>query len=389
MPFRYNLKGEIANTSSGVAIHIQGPQTQIESFSKDLVQKCPPLARITEIALYVEYFKDFKDFTIADSRNQALMSTLIAPDVAVCDDCRQELLDPNDRRFKYPFINGTNCGPRYTIIDDIPYDRPKTSMKHFAMCAACQAEYDDPANRRFHAQPNACETCGPHLDLYDNTRKKVPTPEPLETTAALLKQGCIIAVKGLGGFHLAVDAQNDQAVEALRKRKLREEKPMALMSYDIESIRKFAHIEPGEEDLLSTRFAGPVIGLAFDGTGFGSDGNIWGGEILIAESETFSRAAHFAYVPMPGSSSAIKEPWRMAVSYLYDAFIAVSGNDDVIVTSFGDLMRVPGTDSSLLLERAKGRDIRIVYSTFDALEIAGKNPHALPLTDWIMSITHI
>ena len=534
----YNLKGEIANTSSGVAIHIEGPQTQIESFSKDLAQKCPPLARITEIALYVEYFKDFKDFTIAASRNQTLMTTLIAPDVAVCDDCRQELLDPNDRRFKYPFINCTNCGPRYTIIDDIPYDRPKTSMKHFTMCAFCQAEYDDPANRRFHAQPNACETCGPHVDLYDNTRKKVPTPEPLETTAALLKQGCIIAVKGLGGFHLTVDAQNDQAVEALRKRKLREEKPMALMSYDIESIRKFAHIEPDEEDLLtspqrpivllrkknpnsisaavaprnryfgvmlpytplhylllrygfaalvmtsgnlseepiaidnkdaferladiadyflihnrdiylrsddsivrqaagatrfvrrsrgyvpapvflskkvpsilacgaelkntvcltkdnqaflsqhigdlenlatydffqltirhmqrildirpeviafdlhpdylSTRFAeqqeniqkirvqhhhahivsamaenridGPVIGLAFDGTGFGSDGNIWGGEILIAESETFSRAAHFAYVPMPGSSSAIREPWRMAVSYLYDAF---------------------------------------------------------------------
>nr|MBC8362530.1 carbamoyltransferase HypF [Candidatus Desulfatibia profunda] len=534
----YQLKGEVANTSSGVAIHIEGPQANVESFSKDLVPKCPPLAHITEVSFYFEHIKDFKDFTIVDSRHQALMTTLISPDVATCDDCRRELLDANDRRFKYPFINCTNCGPRYTIIDDVPYDRPKTSMKHFTMCAPCQAEYDDPADRRFHAQPNACETCGPHLDLYDNTRQKVSTPRPLEKTAALLNQGCIIAVKGLGGFHLAVDAENDQAVEALRKRKLREEKPMALMSYDIESIRRFAHIEPDEEDLLtspqrpivllrkkkpnsiskavaprnryfgvllpytplhylllsygftalvmtsgnlseepiaidnhdaferladiadyflihnrniylrsddsiarktagttrfirrsrgyvpapvflnkkvppilacgaelkntvcltkdnkaflsqhigdlenlatydffqltirhmqrildiqpeiiafdlhpdylSTRYAeqqegilkirvqhhhahiisvmaenridGPVIGLALDGTGFGSDGAIWGGEILIADHQTYSRAAHFAYVPMPGSAAAIKEPWRMAISYLYDAF---------------------------------------------------------------------
>ena len=206
---RYDLKGKVANTSSGVAIHIQGPQTNIESFSKDLTQKCPPLAHITEISLYDEHIKDFKDFTIVDSRKPALMTTLISPDVAVCDDCRRELFDLHNRRFGYPFINCTNCGPRYTIIDDIPYDRPKTSMKHFTMCPICQAEYDDPGNRRFHAQPNACAECGPHIDLYDNTRQKIATPKPLEKTVELIKQGYIIAIKGLGGFHLAVDAEND------------------------------------------------------------------------------------------------------------------------------------------------------------------------------------
>ncbi|MEE9496515.1 MAG: carbamoyltransferase HypF, partial [Desulfobacterales bacterium] len=434
--------------------------------------------------------------------------------------------------------NCTNCGPRYTIIDDIPYDRPKTSMKHFTMCPICQAEYDDPGNRRFHAQPNACAECGPHIDLYDNTRQEIATPKPLEKTVELIKQGYIIAIKGLGGFHLAVDAENDLAVANLRKRKHREEKPFALMSFDVESVQSYAKVgteegkllkspqrpivllkkrepnsiskevaprnryfgamlpytplhylllsrgftalvmtsgnlreEPiaidnddaferlsdiadyflihnrdiylrsddsivrkaagairfirrsrgyvpvpvflnkkvpsilacGAElkntvcltkgnqaflsqhigdlenlatydffkltirhmkrildinpeiiafdlhpDYLSTRYAeelqdinkiqvqhhhahivsamaenridDPVIGLSFDGTGYGTDGAIWGGEILIADTEKFYRAAHFAYVPMPGSTAAIKEPWRMAVSYLYDAF---------------------------------------------------------------------
>ena len=241
---RYNLKGEVANTSSGVAVHIEGLPNNIESFSKDLPQKCPPLAHITEILLHEEPVGDFKDFTIVISKKQTVTTTLISPDVAVCDDCRRELFDPDDRRFEYPFINCTNCGPRYTIIDDIPYDRPKTSMKHFTMCPACQAEYDDPANRRFHAQPNACAECGPHIELYDNFRQKVAAPKPLEKTAKLLKQGCIVALKGLGGFHLAVDAENGQAVEALGRRMHREVKPLALMSFDLKFILIFAHLQP-------------------------------------------------------------------------------------------------------------------------------------------------
>lgn len=545
---KYHLKGDVANTSSGVTIYVEGALSNIESFSRDLAQKNPPLSCITKISVHPEAVKNTNGFTIAKSKNSTGKSALISPDVSVCDDCLRELFDPADRRYQYPFINCTNCGPRYTIIDDIPYDRPKTSMKHFKMCKRCQTEYDDPENRRFHAQPNACDVCGPHVTLYDNNRREIKTANLIKKTAALLKQGFILAIKGLGGYHLAADAENSDAVTLLRKRKHREEKPLALMSADIEHIRRFAQIQPEEQalltsiqrpivilkkkqpgtpdfkpladavapgnryfgamlpytplhylllspdvtgqnftalvmtsgnmseepiaidnddafrrlsgiadyflvhnrdiylrsddsiirrsagavrfirrsrgyiptpvflkkkvspilacgaelknticltkenraflsqhigdlenlatyeffqrtighmkrimdinpeiiacdlhpDYLSTRYAmeqdkiekvrvqhhhahivscmaenklnGDVIGLSFDGTGYGTDGAIWGGEILIADEEKFTRKAHISYVPMPGGAAAIKEPWRMAVSYLYDAF---------------------------------------------------------------------
>jgi len=545
---KYDLKGDVANTSSGVTIYIEGALSNIESFSQDLAQKNPPLSCITKISVYPEAVKDIKRFTIAKSKNSIGKSALISPDVSVCDDCLRELFDPADRRYLYPFINCTNCGPRYTIINDVPYDRPKTSMKHFKMCKRCQAEYDDPENRRFHAQPNACALCGPHVALYDNGRRKVETERPIEKTAALLKQGFILAIKGLGGYHLAADAENSAAVTFLRKRKHREEKPLAVMSVNLKCIRRYADIKPEEQalltsiqrpivllkkkqpgspdfkpladevapgnryfgamlpytplhylllnqgltgqdfaalvmtsgnmseepiaidnddafkrlsgiadyflvhnrdiylrsddsiirrsagavrfirrsrgyipapvflrkkvmpilacgaelknticltkedrvflsqhigdlenlatyeffqmtirhmkrildirpeiiacdlhpDYMSTRYAmeqdrvekvqvqhhhahivscmaenrldGDVIGLSFDGTGYGTDGAIWGGEILVADEEKFTRKAHIYYVPMPGGAVAIKEPWRMAVSYLYDTF---------------------------------------------------------------------
>ncbi len=153
---KYHLKGDVANTSSGVTIYVEGALSNIESFSRDLAQKNPPLSCITKISVHPEAVKNTNGFTIAKSKNSTGKSALISPDVSVCDDCLRELFDPADRRYQYPFINCTNCGPRYTIIDDIPYDRPKTSMKHFKMCKRCQTEYDDPENRRFHAQPNGC-----------------------------------------------------------------------------------------------------------------------------------------------------------------------------------------------------------------------------------------
>ena len=267
---RYNLKGDVANTSSGVTIYIEGALSKIESFSQDITQKSPPLSCITKISVHPEPVKKIIGFTIAKSKNSAGKSALISPDVSVCDDCIRELFDPSDRRYLYPFINCTNCGPRYTIIDDIPYDRPKTSMKHFKMCKRCQAEYNDPENRRFHAQPNACDVCGPHVTLYDNARRKIETENPIEKTAALLKQGFILAIKGLGGYHLAADAENSYAVALLRKRKHREEKPLAVMSADIESIHKYAHIKPEEQALL-TSIQRPIVILkkkASGNTGF-------------------------------------------------------------------------------------------------------------------------
>jgi len=543
-PFVYNLankfqlKGEVANTSSNVSIHVEGTRKNIESFCSNLFKNHPPLAHLSEISLNEKPVEYFKDFSIVKSISENLRSTLISPDVSVCESCLQELFDPDDRRFQYPFINCTNCGPRYTIINDIPYDRPNTSMKDFKMCGKCKAEYDDPSSRRFHAQPNACTDCGPHVFLKDNTGKNINSSNPVEKTASLLKQGYIIAIKGLGGFHLAADATNNDAVIRLRRKKNREEKPFAVMSYEIKQIREYAFIEPEEEkllnsiqkpvvllrkkdpiplsrevspnnryfgvmlpytplhylildfgftalvmtsgniseepiaidnedaferlgniadyflihnrdiylrsddsivrraagkirfvrrsrgyvpvpvflkqsvpqiiacgaelkntvcltrgktafisqhigdlenlatddffrltvdhlkrildinpeiiacdlhpDYLSTRYAeeqhrvklirvqhhhahiascmaenkldNTVIGLSFDGSGYGTDGCIWGGEILIVDPVRFKRIANFSYVPMPGSASAIKEPWRMAISYLYHAF---------------------------------------------------------------------
>jgi hydrogenase maturation protein HypF len=535
---RYELTGKVANTSSGVSIYIEGDPKNIERFCSELGENSPPLAHVIHVSTHSEQVKGFSHFTIAQSRDHVAKSTLISPDVSICNECLNELFDPENRRYRYPFINCTNCGPRYTIIHDIPYDRPNTTMKRFAMCKECRFEYSDPGNRRFHAQPNACPRCGPHVILLDRRKRKVPGQDPLERAIALLKQGFILAVKGLGGFHLAVDAENDKAVARLRRRKCREEKPFAVMAKDVPSIRKFAQIEPGEEalllspqrpivllrkkepnplsrevsprkntfgvllpytplhhllldydfralvmtsgniseeplareneealerlsgvadfflvhnreihlrcddsivsyidgatrllrrsrgyvptpiflnskvpqilacgghlkntvcltrqnqaflsqhigdlenlptyqcfestielmkrilhihpsitahdlhpDYLSTRYAeacqdvqklgvqhhhahivscmvenrvdGPVIGLSFDGAGYGTDGTIWGGEILVSEFDRFERAAHLSYVPMPGGASAIKEPWRMAISYLYHAF---------------------------------------------------------------------
>lgn len=535
---RYGLKGEVSNTSSGVIIHIEGSRKKIQAFVRDLSEKSPPLARITEISSSRQPARGYEKFTIQASKRQPSRRALISPDVAICNDCLGELFDPKDRRYQYPFINCTNCGPRYTIIDDIPYDRPNTSMKHFTMCPKCQKEYDDPTDRRFHAQPNACGVCGPDVALYDNRRTRVLARDPIKKAAELLKKGYIVAVKGLGGFHLAVDAEDNDAVIRLRQRKHREEKPLALMSYSLDSIRRYAHIEPDEEvlltslqrpivllkkkrpnslsaeisprnknlgvmlpyaplhylllsydftalvmtsgniseepisidnddaferlgpiadyllihnrdiylrsddsivrtlegatrfirrsrgyvpvpvflkehlpqilacgaelkntvcltkgknaflsqhigdlenletyrfleltirhmkqildidpqivaydlhpDYLSTHYAqeqegvkkiavqhhhahivscmaengldGQVIGLSFDGTGYGTDGHIWGGEVLIAERHQFRRAAHLTYLPMPGGAAAIKEPWRMAISYLYNTF---------------------------------------------------------------------
>ncbi|MEA3414862.1 MAG: carbamoyltransferase HypF [Thermodesulfobacteriota bacterium] len=543
-PFVYNLankfvlKGEIANNSSGVSIHIEGTGENIESFCSNLFKTHPPLVHLSEISFNEKPVEHFKDFSIVKSKSKGLKSTLVSPDISVCDNCLRELFDPNDRRYKYPFINCTNCGPRYSIINDIPYDRSNTSMKNFKMCSRCEAEYNNPSNRRFHAQPNACADCGPHVFLKDNTGKNIQTNNPVEKTASLLKQGYIVAIKGIGGFHLAANATDNDAVVRLRKRKHREEKPFAIISYSLEQIRKYAFIETEEEkllnsiqrpivllqkkrpnplakeispnnqyvgvmlpyaplhyliltfgftalvmtsgniseeplsinnedafdrleniadyflihnrdiylrsddsiikriagkarfirrsrgyvpvpvflkqsvpqilacgamlkntvcltrkktafisqhigdlenaatydffrltidhlkkilgidpeiiacdlhpDYLSTRYAkeqhgveliqvqhhhahivscmaenqldDTVLGLSFDGTGYGTDGSIWGGEILIVEPECFRRTASLSYVPMPGSTAAIKEPWRMAISYLYQAF---------------------------------------------------------------------
>jgi len=533
------LAGWVTNTSAGVSIEVQGELEEVEDFVARLPAEAPPLARVTGVRVRELPPNGDRGFQIVLSRGGEAMQTLISPDVALCDDCRRELFDPHDRRYKYPFINCTNCGPRFTIVRGIPYDRPRTSMAVFPMCAACQAEYEDPLDRRFHAQPNACWQCGPRVELWDTSGKAVPRREPIAEAVSRLRAGKVVAVKGLGGFHLACDATNAAAVERLRERKRRVEKPFAIMAPDLAAIERFCEvdeaaraaleraerpivllpkkqpcaiadqvapfnrylgvflpytplhhllfaeggfpalvmtsgnlseepiaidnreavarlagladgflvhnrdillrcddsvvrvsdgrlrqmrrsrgsvpvpvflkdelppilavggelkntvcltrgrhaflsqhigdlenlesyrffeeavehlerileIEPAvvaydlHPDYFSTKWAleqkgvqlvgvqhhhahiascmaenhleGPVIGFALDGTGYGADGRIWGGEVLVADYAGFERAAHLAYVPLPGGAAAIREPWRMAVSYLAHHF---------------------------------------------------------------------
>ena len=259
-----HLSGFIGNDSDGVFIEVEGGAQQIKSFLLRLESEKPPLARIdsVESAEMTPILSDpaTRTFCIKASNDLGQASTGIPADAATCDDCLRELQDPNDRRYRYPFLNCTNCGPRYTITRHIPYDRPQTSMAVFKMCPECQHEYDSPLDRRFHAQPNACPVCGPQLSLVDAKNNPIATTSPDMVSAVIdfLLEGKIAAVKGLGGFHLAVDPRNEKAVELLRERKHRYGKPLAIMVRSLAVARELSELTPEEEALL-TRVERPVV----------------------------------------------------------------------------------------------------------------------------------
>jgi len=555
-PFVFNLvkklglRGFVLNSTSGVDMELEGEQTAIQQFLETLKQDPPPLALIESIDLNELPLFGYSDFIIRESVNQENQFALVSPDVGTCADCLKDFTDPANRRFGYPFTNCTNCGPRFTIIRDIPYDRPFTTMAAFEMCQTCLAEYHDPTDRRFHAQPNACSECGPGLSLVQSGGSfsdiKFATGASslsiLAQVRGLLHEGQIIAIRGMGGFHLACDASNAKALTRLRQRKRRSDKPFAVMVPDIGVAEALCAVTPGDREALlslqrpivilrrhpeaalpaeiapgnntlgvmlpytplhylifgespgapefpalvmtsgnlneepiviqneeawqrlsaiadwllfhnrdiymrvddsvvrsisgqsrvgrrsrghapftvdlkrpmhpilgsgaelkntfcltkdryailsqhigdlenyetlrffeeslhnlkklfrvepatvaydlhpqymSTRFAlqtglpsvgvqhhhahvascmaenglcGPVIGVALDGTGYGTDGQIWGGEFLEADFSGFERRAHFRYIPLAGGDAAIRQPWRSALSYLRDAF---------------------------------------------------------------------
>ena len=245
---RHSLTGTVGNTSSGVIIEIQGVGEAARAFIDELRNSPPPLAVIDSIAIQDIDAKSDSGFVIVDSRAQPLASTPISPDIAVCAGCLREMFDPADRRYRYPFINCTNCGPRFTIIQDIPYDRPLTTMRAFPMCFECEAEYHDPGNRRFHAQPNACPVCGPQVSFGTLARDAA-----ILAAIEALRDGRIVAIKGIGGFHLACDATNDLAVRTLRDRKGRGAKPFAMMARDLERVRRYAHVSDDEAQLLTAK----------------------------------------------------------------------------------------------------------------------------------------
>jgi hydrogenase maturation protein HypF len=246
---RHNLTGWVRNTSAGVDIEVSGSPKALDAFTHAITAEAPPLSRIASLDVQpVQANGDYDRFEIRHSAAQEGAYQPISPDVATCGDCLNEVFDPDDRRYRYPFTNCTNCGPRFTIIQDIPYDRPKTTMEPFAMCPDCQAEYDDPLDRRFHAQPNACPVCGPHLELIPSPDQPVPAgwddlpADAIDAVRDLLQAGYIVAIKGLGGFHLACDATNPDAVQTLRTRKGRAHKPFAVMMSDLDTAVKICEV---------------------------------------------------------------------------------------------------------------------------------------------------
>lgn len=324
-PFVYRLASELAlagfvlNDSRGVLVEIEGTPDLVDAFGHRLRAECPPLARIVGIEAISLPADGSSGFVIAHSDDGQPPQTLISPDVAVCEDCLRELFDPADRRYRYPFINCTNCGPRFTIVEGVPYDRPLTSMKRFPLCAECGREYHDPADRRFHAQPNACPVCGPGLTLCDRHGTKLDG-DPMAETISLLRGGKIVAIRGVGGFHLVCDPHNDAAVRELRRRKGRAEKPFALMAPDIESITE--HCEMSTEEAAALQdYRRPILLLRRKPASRLSDqvapGNPWLGFML-------------PYAPLQ----------HLILRHQFDALIMTSANfsEEPIVIGNGEAM---------------------------------------------------
>ncbi|MGI8625243.1 MAG: carbamoyltransferase HypF, partial [Geodermatophilaceae bacterium] len=255
-PFVYTLAGELAvsgfvrNTAAGVVIEAEAQPATLTAFTDALRSRAPALARIDALRFEPIPGTGVAGFEIELSQADGPRRTLISPDTATCADCLAEMADPDDRRYRYPFTNCTNCGPRFTIVTGVPYDRPATTMAGFPMCAECRREYDDPADRRFHAQPLCCPACGPTLRLVDATGADLPG-DPVEATADLLRSGSVVAVKGLGGYHLAVDAGSEDAVATLRSRKHREDRPFAVMMPSLAAARLWCDIDPAAAALLT------------------------------------------------------------------------------------------------------------------------------------------
>ncbi|AEG00173.1 carbamoyltransferase HypF [Methylomonas methanica] len=261
---QYGLRGEVWNDGQGVMIHAIGDADDLDAFIRQIPLQLPPLAKLDSLDVTaLAPTPDYPDFRIVGSQLNG-MHTPIAADAATCPDCLAEIADPKNRRYRYPFTNCTHCGPRLSIVKQIPYDRGNTSMAAFPMCPACQSEYEDPSDRRFHAQANCCPLCGPAVWLEDNQDRLADNFDPIDRTAELIRQGYIVAIKGLGGFHLACNAADDGAVYRLRQRKRRYAKPFALMAKDLGSIRRYALVNAQEEQALQDKTA-PIVLLRAGG----------------------------------------------------------------------------------------------------------------------------
>jgi len=257
---RHRLTGLVRNDAEGVHIEVEGPAEDLELFLQNIEEKPPPLAVVEAVSWRPLAVARERDFRIEESREGVRRRALVSPDVATCEECLDELFDPADRRYRYPFTNCTNCGPRFTITRSVPYDRAMTTMAHFEMCPECLNEYDDPSDRRFHAQPNACPVCGPRVRLRDRFGRELhgKPEDPILHTARMLRGRAVVAIKGLGGYHLACDPFDSKAVRTLRARKVRQDKPFALMARELEQVRELCRVGPKEEALLTSP-ARPIV----------------------------------------------------------------------------------------------------------------------------------
>jgi len=250
---KHHITGWVKNSSAGVEIMANGRETDVSAFTQDLQSQSPTLSKIDSVRIEEVDPVEYSGFEILQSESLPGEFIPVSPDMSICDDCLRELFDPKDRRYRYPFINCTNCGPRFTIIKDIPYDRPLTTMSDFKMCEPCREEYEDPLDRRFHAQPTACGECGPQIWFEDREGKKFYGESGLQMARQWIRNGKIIAVKGLGGFHLACDALNERSLETLRTRKKRSDKPFAVMVFDSTIAEAQAEVDPAERSLLESK----------------------------------------------------------------------------------------------------------------------------------------
>lgn len=355
------LGGWVGNSNTGVTVEAEGPIADLTVFVDGIRQSPPPNATIAEVEICKIEPVGESGFAIRPSETSGERAAEVLPDIATCPGCLAELFDPSDRRYRYPFINCTQCGPRYSIIEDVPYDRARTSMRHFPMCPACQAEYEDPTNRRFHAEPNACPICGPRLALWDSDGRTLARDDvALLGAAAALREGRIVAVKGIGGFHLFVDARNDAVVRSLRARKRRSEKPFAVMFPSLAAVEASCHVELAEQTLL-TGPARPIVLLRRAGAPVAdavAPGNPWLGVLLpyAPVHHLLMRELGFPVVATSGNVS--DEP---IVTDAADALDRLAKIADLFLTHDRPIVR-PVDDSvvrticgrELMLRRARG-----------------------------------
>jgi hydrogenase maturation protein HypF len=358
---RYRLGGWVRNSSQGVHLEVEGEKKSIEGFTHEVTRQAPPRARIESWQVEELAPVGERNFAIRESVEEPGQYQLVSPDIATCPDCRREIFDPTDRRHFYPFTNCTNCGPRFTIIREIPYDRPRTTMDRFRMCPLCRQEYENPADRRFHAQPNACPRCGPRLQLVDRQGKTLDCPDPIDSALQLLQDGKILAIKGLGGFLLACDAANAAAVQTLRRRKHRPDKPLAVMMPHLEAVRAHCQLSAEEEKLLLTP-ASPIVLLRWK-KGSTIVREVAPGQTYLGVLLPYTPLHHllFRKSPMPlvmTSGNRSEEPIAREndealtrLAPIADAFLL---HDREIHVQYDDSVAAVVHDRPVLLRRARG-----------------------------------